>query len=160
MTTEVKEKRIGVKKTRLWRNSLDSILSPLAYRNPGSPQSNRAAGRKVFGGAAYGARLTAATAPCLQSFNHFLDGEEGKWSWKRTGIQLTDVKKGFFPLSCFPLPFHLKIVPGLVVFFLIPKKSHLIFPFGKGKTVSQWQLVHHTQHAFIPLYRHKPKGNT
>lgn len=26
--------------------------------------------------------------------------------------------------------------------------------------MSQWQLVNHTQDAFIPLYRHKPKDNT
>lgn len=46
---------------------------------------------------------------------------------------------------------------GFVGFFFIPKKSHLILPFGKGKNMSQWGLVLHTHDTCIPFSIHNQR---
>lgn len=63
-----------------------------------------------------------------------------------------------------------KVFPPLVMFsFLlstedcsrfglsIPKKFHLILPFGKEKNMSQWGLVFHTHHTYIPFSIHNQR---
>lgn len=66
-------------------------------------------------------------------------------------------EEGFLPapnLVMF-LSFQLKIVPGLS--FFIPKKSHLILSFRKRKNISQWGLVLHIHHAYIPFSTHNQR---
>lgn len=115
--------------------------------------------RKVSGGAAHGARsqTVAIVQHCNTSPIYYIVKRGNNLEKKQGPKQLT--WKGFpiSPLlSCFLLSFWLTIVPGLFVFF-IPKKSHLILPFGKGKNMSQRGLVLHVHDTYIPFSIHNQR---
>lgn len=73
--------------------------------------------------------------------------------------QPTDVKKVFSPLVMFS--FVISAEDCSRFGFYIPKKSHLILPFGKGKNMSQWGLVLYTYdsifYTYIPFSIHNQR---
>lgn len=131
----------------------------MSQRWSGILPANCAVRRKIVGGAAYGAwpQTAAMSNSCNNSTIYCIAKRKNNLEKKQKFKRL--LWKGSSTPSCFPLSFWQKIMSGLVllVFFFIPKKSHLILPFGKGKNMSQWGLVLHTHDTCIPFSIHNQR---